>query len=74
MFWVGESVTWVKVQKPIFDLPGVILSALGIAGLCALVALVSGVILGLLLIRRTRSRRARGLEDGPLHLDLARPS
>jgi hypothetical protein len=73
MFSLSQDVTWVKVEKPVFDLGGVILSSLGLAGICAAVALACGSALGLLLIRRTLRRRARGIEDAPLQLDLARP-
>ena len=54
---ITESpITWIRVEKPVFDLPGVILSALGIAGLCALVAMVLGILWGAILIRRSRLR------------------
>jgi ABC-type spermidine/putrescine transport system permease subunit II len=49
-----ETVTWVKVQKPTFDLVGVVLSSFGIAGICAGVTLVLGALFGVLLIRQNR--------------------
>jgi hypothetical protein len=70
---VSQSITWVKVERPVFDLGGVILSSLGIAGLCAALALVFGSALGALLIGRTLRRRALGLDDAPLALHLAGP-
>ena len=48
------TVIWVPVQKPTFDLVGVVLSSFGIAGICAAVALVLGIALGVVLIRRAR--------------------
>jgi ABC-type spermidine/putrescine transport system permease subunit II len=48
------NVIWVPVQKPTFDLVGVVLSSFGIAGICAAVALVLGTALGIALIRRAR--------------------
>jgi hypothetical protein len=48
------NVIWVPVQKPTFDLVGVVLSSFGIAGICAGVALALGVVLGIVLILRAR--------------------
>ncbi len=47
---------WVKVERPTFDLVGVVLSSMSIAGLCALAALVVGVALGVSLVLRRRRR------------------
>ncbi len=63
----SSPVTWIKVDKPAFDLPGVILSSLGIAGLCALVAIVLGSLWGAILIRRAR-RRSPEAGEGALTL------
>src|SRR5262249_60867498 len=41
------DITWVKVEKPVFDLVGVVLSSFKLAGLVAGVALVLGAPLGL---------------------------
>ena len=35
---VLETVTWIKVEKPVFDLVGVVLNSLGLAFLCAVVS------------------------------------
>jgi len=51
-----SPITWIRVEKPVFDLPGVILSSLGIAGLCALVAMALGLVWGAILIHRSRLR------------------
>jgi hypothetical protein len=48
------NVIWVPVQKPTFDLVGVVLSSLGLAGICAGVALALGTALGVVLILRAR--------------------
>ena len=45
---VLESVTWIKVQKPVFDLVGVVLNSLGLAFLCAVISLVLGVLVTVL--------------------------
>jgi len=42
----AQSVTWIKVQKPTFDLVGVVLSSIGLAAICVGVALVLGLFLG----------------------------
>jgi ABC-type spermidine/putrescine transport system permease subunit II len=65
------TVIWVPVQKPTFDLVGVVLSSLGLAGICAAVALVLGIALGVVLIRRAR-RHSDPLE-GRAVLRLALP-
>lgn len=55
------GVQWIHVQKPTFDLVGVVLSSFGIAGICAGVALALGIALGLFLILRARR------QEDPLH-------
>jgi ABC-type spermidine/putrescine transport system permease subunit II len=47
-------IQWVHVQRPTFDLVGVVLSSFGIAGICVAVALVLGIALGIVLILRAR--------------------
>ena len=49
-----ETITWVKVQKPTFDLVGVVLGSFVLAGVCVLVALALGGILGFGFILRNR--------------------
>ena len=51
---VLQSVTWIKVEKPVFDLVGVVLNSLGLAVICFGVAFVLGVALGLAFIARRR--------------------
>jgi hypothetical protein len=68
----GSGVTWVRVEKPVFDLPGVILSSLGLAGLLALVAIALGSVWGAVLIRRARLRSALPEREGALTLRVIR--
>jgi hypothetical protein len=60
------TVLYVRVQKPTFDLVGVVLSSLGLAGLCAVIALFLGAALGV----ATILRRRRGLEPLPATVSL----
>ena len=55
------QIQWVHVQRPTFDLVGVVLSSFGIAGICAAVALALGIALGVFLILRARR------QADPLH-------
>jgi hypothetical protein len=66
------SVIWVPVRKPTFDLVGVVLSSFGIAGICAGVALVLGIALGVVFIRR--ARRHDDPLEGRTTLRLAGPA
>lgn len=50
----AEVVTWIKVEKPVFDLVGVVLGSFTAAGLLVAAALVLGTAAGVLLIRRRR--------------------
>jgi hypothetical protein len=56
---LAEAVTWIKVEKPVFDLVGVVLYSLGLAGICAGIALALGIALGVSFIVRAR----RATED-----------
>jgi len=49
-----QQVQWIHVQKPTFDLVGVVLSSFGIAGICVAVALTLGIALGIVFILRAR--------------------
>ena len=51
-----ENVTWIRLEKPAFDLFGVIISSLSLTGICIGIALALGGCWGLLLIRRARQR------------------
>ena len=68
-----QAITWVKVDRPVFDLVGVVLSSLGLAGICAGVALGLGTALRIGFIVRAR-REPRDLADRmSLHLLEAPP-
>jgi len=47
-------ITWIRVEKPFFDLVGVVLSSFKLAGLVAVLALALGSLLGFALIVRHR--------------------
>jgi hypothetical protein len=61
-------VTWIKVEKPTFDLVGVVLGSFRLAGILLLLALGLGLLLGGALLR-SRRRTATPLESVSLHLD-----
>jgi ABC-type spermidine/putrescine transport system permease subunit II len=64
---VAESVTWIKVEHPSFDLAGVLISSLQITGGLLIVALVLGTLFGLTLLWR---RRRQGSTLDPVSLRL----
>ena len=49
------NVIWVPVQKPTFDLVGLILGSLGLTVVLAGIAFTLGLLLGLAIIRRRRA-------------------
>lgn len=63
-----ETVTWIKVEKPVFDLVGVVLSSLGLAFVCAAVSFVLGVALGAYLVARRRRQALSWAEEISLRL------
>jgi hypothetical protein len=69
---VVETITWVRVEKPVLDLVGIVLGSLGLAGLLAAGASVSGLLIGWILIRRGE-RLSAPLRAVSLHLDAAAP-
>lgn len=65
---------WVKVERPTLDLVGVVLSSLGIAGICAATALVFGIVLGIsFVLRRRRHPPVSFAQTGLVLLDARRP-
>ena len=68
MLMLAQGVTWVKVPRPSFDLAGVLISSLSIAGICAAVAFCLGAAFGITLI--LRQRREPGLGESALSLHL----
>jgi len=63
-----EGITWIKVEKPVFDLVGVVLSSLGLAFICAVVSFFLGIALGVSFIVRTRRAPAEAEHCVVLHL------
>ncbi len=63
------AVTWIKVEKPAFDLVGVVLGSFHLAGMLLLGALVLGLLAGAALLRARRRPRATPLESVSLRLD-----
>ena len=61
-------VTWIKVEKPRFDLVGVVLGSFRLAGILLLLALGLGLLLGGALLR-SRRRSASPIESVSLRLD-----
>ena len=65
---------FVRVERPVFDLVGVVLSSLGIAGICAATALVLGIALGVSrILRRRRHPPMSFAETGLVLLEARRP-
>jgi len=69
MLTTEPAVTWIKVEKPVFDLVGVVLGSFQLAGVLLLVALVLGVAFGAaLILSRRRPKSTTPLDDVSLHL------
>jgi hypothetical protein len=66
---LGPAITWIKVEKPTFDLLGLVLGSFKLAGVLLLVAIALGLILGASLILSRRRPAAPPLDDVSLHLD-----
>jgi len=64
-------VTWVTVEKPTFDLVGLVLGSFHLAGVLLVVAFAVGLLSGILLIRSRRRPDAEPA-DVSLHLDDSR--
>ena len=67
-FSAAETLTWVKVEKPVFDLVGVVLYSLGLAALCAIIALGLGAVLGAVFIARSRRHPVDSWSDRTFQL------
>jgi ABC-type spermidine/putrescine transport system permease subunit II len=65
---LGPAVTWIKVEKPTFDLVGVVLGSFRLAGFLLLVAVALGVLFGAALIRSRRRSQLPPLDEVSLHL------
>ena len=65
---------FVRVERPTFDVVRVVLSSLGIAGICAVTALVLGIALGVsVILRRRRHPPLSVAETGLVLLEARRP-
>jgi hypothetical protein len=63
-------ITWVKVEKPTFDLVGVVLGSFKLAGAMLAGALLLGILGGVLyVVRRRRVPATPSVEALSLHLD-----
>jgi len=69
MTLLEPAVTWVKVEKPTFDLVGVVLGSFKLAGVLLVVALALGIFFGTSLILSRRRGTRTPLDDVSLHLD-----
>jgi hypothetical protein len=67
-FSAAENITWITVPKPVFDLTGVILYSLGLAALCAFIALGLGIVLGAIFIARSRRHPVDSWSDRSFQL------
>jgi len=67
---LGPAVTWIKVEKPTFDLVGVVLGSFRLAGVLLLLALALGMLLGALLLRSRRRAGPTPIEAVSLNLDM----
>ncbi len=64
-----HAITWIKVERPTFDLVGVIVSSFELTGVLLMAALAIGGLLGLSLILRRRRPGPPPLDAVSLHLD-----
>jgi hypothetical protein len=69
---VAETITWIKVEKPAFNLVGVILGALAATGVLVICSVVLGLLLGVLTI--VRRQRQASPPDAIVRLNLSRRS
>ena len=69
----GESVIWIKVAKPTFDLAGVLLSSLGLTGILVVVALAAGHRHRSVPDHQAPADAAAGLEAASLDLEYRPP-
>jgi hypothetical protein len=69
MLMLEPAVTWIKVEKPTFDLVNVVLGSFRLAGVLLAVAFVLGVVFGAALIRSRRRPQPSPLDEVSLHLN-----
>lgn len=63
MFLAAPQITWIRVEKPSFDLAGVLISSITFSLILVAIALLLGGGLGYLFIRR--HKRAMEAADAP---------
>ena len=69
MVTTEPAVTWIKVEKPVFDLVGVVLGSFHLAGILLLLAFVLGVTFGAaLILSRRRPASRTPMDEVSLHL------
>jgi hypothetical protein len=66
---LGPAVTWIKVEKPTFDLVGVVLGSFHLAGVLLALAFALGIVGGASLVLSRRRSGEGALDDVSLHLD-----
>ena len=69
MLHLAPAVTWIKVEKPVFDLAGVVLGSFRLAGALLILALGLGLLFGAALVRARRRSPQSPIEAVSLHLD-----
>jgi hypothetical protein len=69
MLATEPTVTWIKVEKPVFDLVGVVLGSFHLAGVLLVLAFALGVVFGAaLIVSRRRPASTTPLDQVSLHL------
>jgi len=68
LFALAPAVTWIKVERPVFDLTGVVLGSFRLAGILLVLAVGLGLLLGAALVRSRRRARTTPLEAVSLQL------
>lgn len=66
---LAPAVTWIKVDKPVFDLTAVVLNSFRIAGILLVLALLFGLLLGAAMLRSRRRTRITPIQAVSLNLD-----
>jgi hypothetical protein len=64
----ANAITWIKIEKPTFDLVGVVLGSFELTGFLLVAAVGLGVLLGLSLILRRRLAATTPLDAVSLKL------
>jgi hypothetical protein len=57
----GETITWIKLERPRFALGEILVSSFTIVGVVIVIAVSAGLILGHLKSKRTRAHGSGGL-------------